>query len=70
MGETYIANVIPGFGAIKSGLIAVQDVLLTIDYCPVETLSLDETKARTIGTEVKSGVPSSSSVMSARVILC
>jgi len=50
-GQTIITNIMPGFGAIKSGLIAVQDQVLAIDNVPLDSISLDEAKARTIGSE-------------------
>jgi hypothetical protein len=40
-------------GAIKSGLIGLNDVLLQIDDTPVASMTLEETKARTTGIEVR-----------------
>eukprot|EP00802_Teleaulax_amphioxeia_P006864 Tamp_06870.p1 GENE.Tamp_06870~~Tamp_06870.p1 ORF type:complete len:568 (-),score=103.84 Tamp_06870:778-2481(-) len=50
-GEIFVTNILPGFGAIKSGLIGLNDVLLQIDDTPVASMTLEETKARTTGIE-------------------
>jgi len=48
---TYVQAIIPGFAAHLDGRVQVDDVIVAVDYQPVEGLRLEDVKQMTMGKE-------------------
>lgn len=50
-GTTYVQDVVPGFAASTDGRVKRNDVIIAVDYQPVEAMRLEDVKTMTMGRE-------------------